>query len=171
MKQTFALAAVAALSLAVAACGDDDDDDAAGGGTAAVTIADSGDTASEPVGSEPGDTGSPTGAGGTVGDITDAQAADCAAFGELSESLSDVEAPEVGEEISDEYKDEARSAIEQLEDLDLQTDEADAARDSLIDDINEVIDADEMTEELRSLGASDELIAFGQIGAAGVVAG
>ena len=112
------------------------------------------------------DTGAATGDTAAV-EISDEQAADCAAFEELNESLPDVDAPAVGEEISDEYKDEARSAIEQLEDLDLQSDEAQAARDSLVDDINAVVDADTMTDELQALGASEELIAFGQICAAG----
>ena len=75
--------------------------------------------------------------------------------------------PDVGEEITDEYKDDARDAIEQLEGLDLQSEEGQAAIDSLIDDINTLVDADTMTEELQSLGASEELLAFGQICAAG----
>ena len=174
MKKTFALAACAALSLAVAACGDDDDD-AAGGDSSALTIAESDETSPSPAdtatdGTEADDGADATSAdtGAATGDtaaieISDEQAADCAAFEELNESLPDVDAPAVGEEITDEYKDEARSAIEQLEDLDLQSDEAQAARDSLVDDINTVVDADTMTDELQALGASEELIAFGQI--------
>ena len=103
------------------------------------------------------DTGAATGGTAAV-EISDEQAADCATFEELNESLPEVDAPAVGEEISDEYKDEARSAIEQLEELDLQSDEAQAAHDSLVDDINTMVDANTMTDELQALGASEELI-------------
>ena len=160
MKTTLALAACAALSVAVAACGDDDDDST---DEPVVTVADS---------DEPSPSAADTESAGTAAEtapaveISDEQAADCAAFEELNESLPDVDPPAVGEEISDEYKDEARSAIEQLEELDLQSDEAQAARDSLVDDINQLVDADTMTEELQALGASEELIAFGEICAA-----
>ena len=170
MKKTFALAACATLSLAIAACGDDDDDasgDGAGSEPAAVTVDDGDETSPSPVDSAPAETGAPTEDSGTAVEISEEQAADCDAFEELNESLPDVEVPAVGEEVDDEYKDDARSAIEQLEELDLQSDEAQAARDSLIDDINAVIDADTMTEELAALGASEELIAFGEICAAG----
>jgi hypothetical protein len=179
MKTTFALAACAALSLAVASCGDDDDDDASGD-TTAVTVADSDETspssadtasagtaADDAADATSADTGSAAGDTAPAIEISDEQAADCAAFEELNESLPDVDPPAVDEEISDEYKDEARSAIEQLEELDLQSDEAQAARDSLVDDINQLVDADTMTEELQALGASEELIAFGEICAAG----
>ena len=113
------------------------------------------------------DTGAATEDSGPPSRSPTSKAADCDAFEELNESLPDVDVPAVGEEINDEYKDDARSAIEQLEDLDLQSDEAQAARDSLVDDINAVVDADTMTEELPALGASEELIAFGEICAAG----
>ena len=178
MKKTLALAACAALSLAVAACGDDDDD-AASGDSSTLTIAESDATSPSPVDTATGgteaadgadatsvDTGASTGDTAAAIEVSDEQAADCTAFEELNESLPDVDAPAVGEEITEEYKDDARSAIEQLEDLDLQSDEGQAARDSLVDDINELVDADTMTEELQALGASEELIAFGEICAA-----
>ena len=170
MKTTLTLAACAALSLAVAACGDDDDD--ASDGTTQLTVAES--DATSPAGTDAGDAGAATSAdtGAAPADtaaaieVSDEQAADCAAFEELNESLPDVDPPAVGEEITDEYKDDARSAIEQLEELELQSDEAQAARDSLVDDINQLVDADTMTEELQALGTSEELIAFGEICAA-----
>jgi hypothetical protein len=177
MKTTLVLAACAALSVAVSACGDDDDDST--DDPPAVTVADSdetsptsadtesaGTTAGDATGATSADTGAAAGETAPAVEISDEQAADCAAFEELNESLPDVDPPAVGEEISDEYKDEARSAIEQLEELDLQSDEAQAARDSLVDDVNQLVDADTMTEELQALGASEELIAFGQICAA-----
>ena len=168
MKKTLALAACAALSLAVAACGDDDDDDDASDDTTGVLVADtnSAGTDADAAGATSADTEAATGETAAAVEVSDEQAADCAAFEELNESLPDVDPPAVGEEITDDYKDEARSAIEQLEELELQSDEAQAARDSLVDDINQLVDADTMTEELQALGASEELVAFGEICAA-----
>ena len=175
MKTSFAVAACAVLSLAVAACGDDDDDAATGDSTelttpdlAGTAAADSA-AADETVADETVADTAPTASDGAgeateaAADITEEQAADCAAFEELYQSLPAIDAPDVGEELTDDYKDEARSAIEQLEDLDLQSDEGRAARESLVDDMNELLDADTMTEELQTLGASDEIVTFGQI--------
>jgi hypothetical protein len=69
-------------------------------------------------------------------------------------AFSDIEvtsdAPEVGEEISDVYKDTLREVVDNLENLDLQSDEVRAAVASLIDFANEVIDADTWSEEFET---------------------
>jgi hypothetical protein len=123
MTKSRLFAACATLTLLVAGCGDDDDD-AASDGTSAATIAASADSASSEL------------------------AEDCQT---VAASLSDIEAtpaaPEVGGEISDEYKEALRGIVDDLENLDLQTPEVRDAVGSLIDFANEVIDADTWSEE------------------------
>jgi hypothetical protein len=156
-----AAAAVAALTLTAAACGDDDD---AADDTSAVTVA-AAETAAPAATAAAADTATPAGTDGstdtlpavpTVPDVTlpgsgasPAQAADCQAVGqavlEFEDSPPD---PEVGEEISDEYKDAFRPAVEALEDLELETDEVQAAVDSLIDFGNQILDSDTWTEDI-----------------------
>ncbi len=141
MKKSRLLAACAALILLAAACGDDDDD-AASDDTSAATIA-------APAG------GATTPSDGTLADAAPAEGAspdlaeDCqavvAAFADI-EATPDVP-EEVGEEISDEYKDTLRGIVDDLENLDLQTDEVRDAVGSLVDFANEVIDADTWSEE------------------------
>ena len=58
--------------------------------------------------------------------------------------------PEVGEEISDEYKDFLQGVIDDLEDVDLETDEVQGARDAFVDFGNEVLDSDTWSDELES---------------------
>jgi len=161
MIKTRALAASAVLAMAAgfAACGDDDD---ASGDTTSVTVVAGADATSADA------TSADDGAEATapMGSVSEDVAADCQAIQDLSESLSTADAPAVGEAVTDEYKDSLREAVEALEDIDLQSDEGDAARDSLVDDLNTAIDADTWTEELQALGASEEMTTFGAMCAA-----
>ncbi len=170
-SRAFAAGAVLALALGAAACGDDDDD--ASGGTTALTAA-ANDSGTEPAdaATTPAEDGTATTsasedtAGGTEATVASVSvpedvAADCEAFTELGASLSTVETPEVGDEISDEYRDSLHEAIDALEGLDLESDEGKDARDSLVDDLNTAADADTWTEELQALGSSEEMVTFG----------
>lgn len=157
MIKTRALAASAVLAMAAgfAACGDDDDD--ASGDTTSVTVVAGADATSADATSADDEAE----ATAPMGSVPEDVAADCQAIQDLSESLSTADAPAVGEAVTDEYKDSLREAVEALEDIDLQSDEGDAARDSLVDDLNTAIDADTWTEELQALGASEEMTTFG----------
>lgn len=154
-----ALATCAAFAITFAACGDDD---TASDDTTPFALESSGDT--NPAG--PADAGQ-----GTVGEpspspsmsVPDDVAADCLMFEELVDALPEIDAPAAGEEISDDYRDAIRGSAEEIEALDLASDEGRAARDSLVDGLNTVADADTMTEELQSLGDSDDLVAFGHM--------
>ncbi len=165
MNTTRALAVGAVLALAAgfASCGDDDD---ASGDTTSVTV----DAGAEATSADDGGDATSADDGGEttapMGSVSEDVAADCQAIQDLSESLSTADAPALGDEISDEYKDSLREALDALEDVDLQSDEGDAARDSLVDDLNTAIDADTWTEELQALGASEELTTFGAMCAA-----
>ena len=80
-------------------------------------------------------------------------AADCQTlFTFATEDMQSSEALslQVGEEITDEHREQMDELIGQLEGLDLQTDEAQDARDLLIELANEFSDADEVTEDLGS---------------------
>jgi hypothetical protein len=121
MNKSRLLAACAALILVAAACGDDDDD-AASDDTSAATIAE-----------------------GASPDLAEDCQAVVAAFADI-EATPDVP-EEVGEEISDEYTDALRGIVDDLESVDLQTDEVRDAVGSLVDFANEVIDADTWSEE------------------------
>jgi len=170
MIKTRALAASAVLAMAAgfAACGDDDDD--ASGDTTSVTVDAGGDATSADDDSDTTAAGEATGTeaepAAPSGSVPDDVTADCQAIQDLSESLPTADAPAVGEDVTDEYKDSLREAVEALEDIDLQSDEGDAARDSLVDDLNTAIDADTWTEELQALGASEEMMTFGAMCAA-----
>lgn len=144
---TRALAACAALAITIAACGDDDGtapDDTTPAGTA--------------------DAGQ--GTAGMVSPpesmaVSDDVVADCQMFESLVDGLPEIDAPAVGEEISDDYRDAIRGSADGIEVLDLVSDEGRAARDSLVEGLDAVADADTMTEELQMLGESDDLVAFG----------
>jgi len=171
MNTTRALAvgAVLALSAGFAACGDDDDD--ASGDTTSVTVDAGADATSAADDSADITATTDTTAAGAeatapMGSVSEDVAADCQAIQDLSESLPTADAPALGDEITDEYKDSLREAVDALEDIDLQSDRGDAARDSLVDDLNTAIDADTWTEELQALGASEELTTFGAMCAA-----
>jgi hypothetical protein len=146
MRKSRPLAAAAALTLFVAACGDDDDA-ASDDTSAAATIAAPAGGATTP--------SAGTAAEGAGADVTVAAAGVSAELAEDCDAVvaafSDIEAapddPEVGEEISDEYKDSLREVVGDLENLDLQTDEVRDAVGSLVDFANEVIDADTWSEE------------------------
>ncbi len=149
MNRVRLLAACAALSLVVAACGDDDD--ASGDTTIAPAVeattadtADAGATATSLAASPslPGGDASPE-------VVADCQAVVTAGSGVVGE---EPDAPAVGEEISDEYKDFVESVRDTLEDIDLETDEVQAAVDEQIDFANDILDADEWTEELQTQG-------------------
>jgi hypothetical protein len=137
MKKSRLLAACAALTLIAAACGDDDDD-AASNDTSAETIA------------------APAGGGTAAAEPTlpgsgadEEQVADCEAVATVLIDIGEgPTAPDVGEEISDEYKDALSGALESLEGVELQTDEVQAGVDALLDFGNEVLEADTWTEEL-----------------------
>ena len=64
------------------------------------------------------------------------------------------EDPEVGDELTDEYKDFLQSAIDQIEDVDVETDEVQAGVDSFVEFAEEVIDSDTWTEELETRSAT-----------------
>jgi hypothetical protein len=175
-----ASAACAALALTAAACGDDDDDasgdttlatiaptdettpgTAAGGepgptttGAAAATAAPGTagpTTTGAAAGTAPAGTGAPTAPAGTVSPEV---AADCQlVFETLQEATADVDLqgdPEVGGEISDEYKDGVQSLVDAAEDLELSSDEVQEGVDALVAFGNEVIDADTWTEEMQT---------------------
>ena len=57
---------------------------------------------------------------------------------------------DTGDEITDEYREQVDELIGELEELDLETDEAQDARDALVDVANEFLDADEISEDLGS---------------------
>jgi hypothetical protein len=138
MRKSRLLAACAALTLIAAACGDDDDD-AASSDTSTETIA-------APAGGGTDAAAEPTLPGSGA---SDEQVADCEA---VASALIDIgegpTAPDVGEEISDEYKDALSGALESLEGVELQTDEVQAGVDALLDFGNEVLEADTWTEDL-----------------------
>lgn len=171
MKKTYALAACAAFTIGFAACGDDDDD--ASGDTTAVTIAagapdteaadetDAADDTATTVAGEVADTAS-AGTEPAV-EVSDDEAADCQDFADLLSDLPELDQPAVGDELSDDFKDGIGEIVDGLEGLDLRTDGAQAARDSLVNDFNELADADTMTEELQQLGDADEVLAFDEI--------
>jgi hypothetical protein len=150
MRKSRLLAAGAALTLLVAACGDDDDDAASDDTSAPATIAAPAGGATTP---SDGTAAEGAGADATVdaGGVSPELAADCetvvAAFSEIEAAPDD---PDVGEEISDEYKDSLRGVVDDLENLDLQTDEVRDAVASLVDFANEVIDADTWSEEFET---------------------
>ena len=167
MKKTLALAACAALSIGFASCGDDDDDDpvteapaddagtTAAGDDTVTTTADGGGT-TEPAGAEA--TQPPASLTGDDAEVL----ADCQA---LQTALGEpLDAPEVGGEITDEYRDQLDGARQTLDDLDLETDDAVAARDALVDMINQIAESDTMTQELRDLEENlpDDVNAFGE---------
>ena len=162
MNKVPLLAACAALTLVAAACGDDDDD--ASDGTAPATVATPA-TAAAPAATaaaaEPttAGTGDPSveGSGATVppwptGEIDPDVAADCEAIRtSFTEVLVDApEDPAVGDEITDEYKDFMQSVVDALDDLDLSADEVQDAVDGASDFGNNVLDAEEWTEELQA---------------------
>jgi hypothetical protein len=146
------LAACAAVTLVAAACGDDDD---ASDDTAAAT------NVVEPE-------ASPT---GTAGSATDPEvAADCQA---LVSALSDVAEdgpadPTLGEEISDEYKDAVRSLLDAIDEVDLQSDEVQAAVDQQRQVAEDILDADEWTEELQT--ATQEVTPLAEVCAGALAA-
>jgi hypothetical protein len=168
MNKARLLAACGALVLTAAACGDDDDDDASGDTTpvtvaAAPTTAGGATTPATAAAPAAGATTPATDDGGAAatvaaaptlpgGDATEEQVADCQLIaGSLQDALANAPAdPGIDEEISDEYKDYLQNATDELDDLDLSTDEVQAGVDSVVDFGNEVIDADTWTEELNT---------------------
>ena len=141
MNKVRLIAACAALTLVVAACGDDDD---ASDDTTAAPVA---GAASAGTDVAPGGTDVTAGAGDPE------VAADCQTlFTFATEDMQSSEALslQVGEEITDEHREQMDELIGQLEGLDLQTDQAQDARDLLIELANEFSDADEVTEDLGS---------------------
>ena len=124
MTKVRLIAACAALAVTAVACGDDDDDA-------------SGDISPAP---------SPSGDDPEL-------AADCAtlfAFTEDEMQTAEVFTLSEGDEITDEHRDQVDELIGQLEDLDLQSDEGQDARDLLVDLANEIRDTDEVTADLGS---------------------
>ena len=148
MNKVRLIAACAALTLVVAACGDDDD---ASDDTTAAPVA---GAASAGTDVAPGGTDvAPSGPDVTAGAGDPEVAADCQTlFTFATEDMQSSEALslEVGEEITDEHREQMDELISQLEGLDLQTDQAQDARDLLIELANEFSDADEVTEDLGS---------------------
>ena len=154
MKKTRAMVACAALAVTVAACGDDDD---ASGDAALSTV-------------EPAPEATPADvAADTAAEASDDVIADCEAFEAVIREQSDVEPPEMGDEISGEFEDSIRSIVDDFEGLDLSSDEGESARDSFVDDLNTLADADTMTEELQTLGQSDAVATFGALCATALV--
>jgi hypothetical protein len=135
MNKVRLLAACAALTFVAAACGDDDDD--ASGDTAPATVAAQADDG-------------PTASAG--GEAVSEVAADCQALvSALSEVAEDGPAdPAVGDEITDEYKDAVQSLVDAIDDVDLQSDEVQAAVDQQLEVAEDILDADEWTEELQT---------------------
>jgi hypothetical protein len=135
MTKARLIAACAALAVTAVACGDDDD-------------AASGDTA--PRGDGAGAETEPS----TAPSADDPElAADCAtlfAFTEDEMQTAEVFALREGDEITDEHREQVDELIGQLEDLDLQSDEGQDARDLLVDLANEVRDTGEVTADLGS---------------------
>jgi hypothetical protein len=136
MNKVRLLAACAAVTLAAAACGDDDDDASGDSALASNAVA----TAAE----------SPTASAG--GEIDPEVAEDCQALvSALSEVTEDGPAdPAVGEEISDEYKDAVQSLVDAINEVDLQSEEVQSAVDQQLDVAEDILDADEWTEELQT---------------------
>ena len=160
MKTTLALAACAALSLAAAACGDDDDD-ASDDSTELTTPAAPDTAAADTAASEDSAAnGAATEAAGTLSEDDAEILADCEAFGSVLQT--DLSPPAAGEEITDEYRSGVEGAIDALDDLDLSTDGADAARDDFKNFLEDIVDADTMTEELQDIESrlSDEAVEF-----------
>ena len=93
---------------------------------------------------------SPTASAG--GEADSDVAADCQALASaLSEVTEDGPAdPAVGEEISDEYKDAIQSLVDAINDVDLQSDEVQSAVDQQLEVAEDILDADEWTEELQT---------------------
>ena len=173
MKKSLALAACAAISISFAACGDDDDD--AAGDTTAATVA----VATE----SPAEAGTEAPAGATDTAATDTAAtgtaatdgaatqppvsltgddaellADCNVMQSAFAASPDITTPEVGDELTDEYRDFANEQIQLLDDLDLQTDEAKDARDALLDAVRASLEEDTYTEP----SIPEDLTTFGQ---------
>ncbi len=155
MNKVRLIAACAALTLVVAACGDDDD---ASDDTTAAPVAGAASAGTDvaPGGTDvaPSETElAPSGTDVTAGAGDPEVAADCQTlFTFATEDMQSSEALslEVGEEITDEHREQMDELISQLEGLDLQTDQAQDARDLLIELANEFSDADEVTEDLGS---------------------
>ncbi|HET9546441.1 MAG TPA: hypothetical protein VFO97_01335 [Desertimonas sp.] len=142
MNKVRLIAACAALTLVVAACGDDDDDASDDTTAAPAATAASAETEDAPSGTD-------VAAGAGDPEV----AADCQTlFTFATEDMQSSEALslQVGEEITDEHREQMDELIGQLEGLDLQTDQAQDARDLLIELANEFSDADEVTEDLGS---------------------
>jgi hypothetical protein len=144
----------AALVLIAAGCGDDDD---AADDTSPATVA-APATAAAPAESATAESAAPAGTVDTASTLPGAgaspeQASDCQVlFAALSEVISATDPPDlnVGDEISDEYKDAIQSLVDALDGLELETDEVRAAVDSLADYANEVLNSDTWTEELEA---------------------
>jgi hypothetical protein len=162
MTKVRLLAACAALTMIAAACGDDDDDASSDTTTAAVAAPTTPAGPAEPAETEPTTaadegSGATTSASGgptaTGGDVSPGLIADCQAVLELLEAQDEPpDVPEVGDELSDDYRDFLEGVVEDLEDLDLQTDEVQSAVDALVDFSNEVLDEGTLTEELDTQG-------------------
>jgi hypothetical protein len=162
MMKVRLIAACAALTLVAAACGDDDDD-ASGESTLATVAAPTIPAGpAEPAGTEPtaaaGEgSGATTAVSGgptvTGGDVSPELIADCQAVLDFLEAQGDPsDVPEVGDELSDDYREFLEGVVEDLEDLDLQTDEVQSAVDALVDFSNDVLDEGTLTEELDAQG-------------------
>ena len=166
MKKTLALAACAALSLAVAACGDDDDD--ASGATTELTTAEVADTAADD--SDASDTAAETDASGDA-DATEPPAsvsgedadllADCTEMQTVFAESTGPDTPEIGDEITDEYRDAVNEQIGLIEDVDLNTDLAQDAREALVDWAREQLEGDTYTEEMDNAEPPSEVNEFG----------
>ena len=149
MNKVRLIAACAALTLVVAACGDDDDDASDDTTAAPAATAASAGTDAAPSGTDAAPSGTDVAAGAGDPEV----AADCQTlFTFATEDMQSSEALslQVGEEITDEHREQMDELIGQLEGLDLQTDQAQDARDLLIELANEFSDADEVTEDLGS---------------------
>lgn len=175
MKKPTALATCAVLAITFAACGDDDASDdttaltvPAGAELTTPATADAsgaGDATVAPLDATVATLGGATDSAGadaaesSPASVPDGVAADCE---EIAGTIGDEppDQPEIGNEISDDFKDFIRATIDDLEALDLESDEGEAARDSFVEDLNTLADADTMTEELSNLGQSDEIAAF-----------
>ena len=97
--------------------------------------------------------GAPVGTGGASGGASPEVAADCqAVLSALTEATagSVPAAPAPGEEITDEYKDAVQSLVDRLGDIDFQSDEVESAVEEQLGVVEDILDADEMTDELQS---------------------
>jgi hypothetical protein len=153
MRTLGVLAACATLALLAAACGDDDD---GSGGTSPepVSASPTPTSAAARVATQPPAQPEPPRAVSSEGGSVEASSdidADCQTVGTALLSLGAFpENPEVGDQISDEFKAAVQSAVDDFEGLDLQTDEVQSAVGSFVSYLDRILAADSWTEELAN---------------------